>query len=300
MRNFLLVMFLAATAAITGLAQTPAAAAPVGNDPVILAAGDIARCSEMKGPEAVAKLLDANPGTILALGDLAYPDGTDEQFANCYGKTWGRHKDRTKPAPGNHEWHTKDAAGYAHYWNAPTPDRYWYSFDLGAWHIVALDSDCFEKQKETGGCEKGSPEEAWLRADLAAHPAKCTLAYFHHPRFSTGDEHGDNVKMTPLWETMYAAGVDVILNGHDHDYERFAPQSPAGKADTERGIREFVVGTGGANLRGFQATHSATSEVRSVEAHGVLKLTLHADSYDWEFLPEAGKTFTDKGKGSCH
>jgi len=201
---------------------------------VLLAAGDIADCTNLAGAEATAKILEENAGTVVAIGDLAYPDGTAENF-KCYDKTWGRVKNRTRPAPGNHEFHSQGATYYFEYFGkeAGDPKEGFYSYDLGAWHIVSLNSECVE----IGGCNEGSREEKWLRADLAAHPATCTLAYFHKPLFSSGGAHGDAPEIRPLYQALYDANADVILSGHDHDYERFAPQDPNGKLDRARGIR---------------------------------------------------------------
>jgi hypothetical protein len=263
---------------------------------VLIGAGDIADCSDLAGAEATAKLLEANPGTVMALGDLAYPNGTPADF-KCYHKTWGRVKDRTRPAVGNHEFHSTGASYYFQYFGnaAGDPKTGYYSYDLGTWHIVVLNSEC----QEVGGCEAGSSQEKWLRADLAAHPVGCTLAYFHKPRFSSGLNHGNDPEVGAFWQALYDYNAELILNGHDHDYERFAPQDPGGNADPKRGIREFVVGTGGKNHREF-GIHKSNSEVRNNDAFGVLKLTLKTTGYDWKFIPEAGKTFTDSGSGSCH
>jgi hypothetical protein len=270
---------------------------PSAPDQTVVAAGDIVDCSNLSGSEATAKLLDNIPGTILTVGDLAYPNGSERNFSECYDKTWGRHKARTRPAPGNHEYHTPGAAGYFKYFgdSAGEPGKGYYSFDLGRWHIIALNSQC----SDVGGCEKGSAEERWLQADLGRNSSKCILAYWHVPLFSSGDEHGNALEMKPFWEDLYQAGADVILNGHDHDYERFAPQNPDGVADPKRGAREFVVGTGGKNQRGFNHP-VATSEVRSRSTFGVLKLNLHPASYQWEFIPVAGGQFTDSGSDECH
>jgi hypothetical protein len=253
------------------------AAATQRDDPVFVGAGDIASCAS-SGDEATAKLLDGIPGTVYNLGDNAYEDGTAAEFANCYNPSWGRHKARTKPTPGNHEYHTAGASGY-----------------FGAWHIISLNSMC----ENVGGCGTSSPMVTWLKADLTAHPSSCTLAYWHHPVFSSGSEHGNDPKMIPSWDALYAAGADVVLSGHDHDYERFAPQTSSGVADPARGIREFVVGTGGKSHYSF-GTIRANSVVRNSDTNGVLKLTLHPTSYDWRFVPEAGKTFSDPGTGNCH
>jgi 3',5'-cyclic AMP phosphodiesterase CpdA len=189
------------------------------------------------------------------------------------------------------------AAGYFGYFGAVAgdPAQGWYSYDIGSWHVVVLNSNC----ARVGGCIAGSPQEQWLQADLAAHPAACTLAYWHHPRWSSGTNHGSNASVDAFWRDLYAAGVEVVLNGHEHNYERFAPQTPDGAADPESGIREFVVGTGGRSHYPMAAA-LPNSDVRNTDTFGVLALTLHADGYDWEFVPEAGQSFTDSGSGTCH
>ena len=300
--------FLGVAVLIAGLGASQAATAPQKEqsraagkpaaDPVLVGAGDIASCDDLAGAEATAKLIEKIPGTVFAAGDLAYPAGSDEQFANCYGPTWGRFKDRTRPAPGNHEYHKSGASGYARYFGAAAgdPSKGYYSYELGAWHIVVLNSEC----AEAGGCDAASAQGKWLRKDLTQHPALCTLAYFHKPLFSSGGKHGSDPAMKPLWDALYDAGADVVLNGHDHNYERFALQDPDGHADPAHGIREFVVGTGGKNSHRAMGAAVANSEVRNDDTFGVLKLTLHEKGYDWEFVPEAGKTFRDSGSGSCH
>lgn len=267
-----------------------------GDDPVLIGAGDIADCTDISGAEATAKLLEANPGTVMALGDLAYPDGTMENFT-CYEKTWGRVKSRTRPAVGNHEFHSTGATFYFEYFGpvAGDPKNGFYSYDLGAWHIIVLNSEC----KEVGGCDRGSREEKWLRDDLTSHPASCTLAYFHKPLFSSGAAHGNDPEIRPFFQALYDAHADIVVAGHDHDYERFALQSPTGAADPKLGIREFVAGTGGKSHRPF-AEPRPNSEVRDDTAFGVLKFVLHPTGYDWVFIPEAGKTFTDSGSDQCH
>ena len=269
------------------------------DDPVavLVGAGDIASCDDLAGAKATADLIERIPGTVFAAGDLAYPDGSDEQFAKCYGPTWGRFKDRTRPAPGNHEYHS-GGSGYTHFFGAAAgdPQKEYYSYDLGAWHIVVLNSEC----APVGGCGPGSQQATWLREDLGAHPAKCTLAYWHKPLFSSGGAHGNDPTVKPFWDLLYAADADVVIGGHDHDYERFAPQDPEGKPDSNRGIREFVVGTGGKNSHRWFVRPQPNSEVRNADTFGVLKLTLHATGYEWEFVPEAGKSFTDRGRGTCH
>jgi hypothetical protein len=264
--------------------------------PVLVGAGDIASCSS-SGDEATANLLDGISGTVFTLGDNAYENGSAAEFANCYDPTWGRHKARTMPAVGNQEYQTPGASGYFGYFGAAAgdADEGYYSYDRGQWHIISLNSMC----ENVGGCGASSPMVTWLKNDLAANPAACTLAYFHHPLFNSGAEHGNDPKMRPSWDALYAAGAEVVLSGHEHTYERFAPQTPAGAADPAQGIREFVVGTGGASHYSF-GTIQPNSEVRNADTYGVLKLTLHPGSYDWRFVPEAGKTFTDSGTDQCH
>ncbi|HJW90350.1 MAG TPA: metallophosphoesterase, partial [Anaerolineales bacterium] len=273
----------------TGQAQT--------TDPVLVGAGDIVKCIRTEHQET-AKLLDSIDGTVFTLGDNAYPDGTLAQFNDCYGPTWGRHKDRTRPSPGNHDYHVAGAAGYFTYFGAAaspldtdcTSDcKGYYSYDLGYWHIIVLNSEIPH--------EVGSTQELWLRGDLEANQSTCTLAYWHKPRFSSG-QHGNMIGIAPFWQALYDFEADVVLNGHDHTYERFDLQNPSGQADPNRGIREFVVGTGGAALYPFP-TIQPNSQVRNNTAWGVLKLTLHATSYSWEFIPIAGQTFTDSGSANC-
>lgn len=296
-------MSLLLTAAVAGLCAVALAGCAARRTPaagekaaVLVGAGDIADCTNLAGAEATETLLAKIPGTVMAIGDLAYPDGTEQNFA-CYDKTWGREKNRTRPAVGNHEFHSAGASYYFHYFGpaAGDPKTGYYSYELGSWHIIVLNSEC----KEVGGCGAGSPEEKWLRADLAAHPVGCTLAYFHKPRFSSGLNHGNDPEVGAFWQALYDFNAELILNGHDHDYERFAPQEPNGSTDPKRGIREFVVGTGGKNHREF-GLHKPNSEVRNNDTFGVLKLTLKPTGYDWKFIPEAGKAFTDSGSGSCH
>ena len=241
-----------------------------GEDPVLVGSGDIAHCRS-DGDEITASMLDNIPGTVFTTGDNVYRDGTPEEFANCYDPTWGRHKDRTYPSPGNHDYHTADAAGYFEYFGsrAGEPGEGYYSYDLGTWHIISLNSNI--------SVEAGSPQDEWLRADLAAHPAACTLAYWHHPRFSSGTVHGSDEDMEPLWQALYEYGADVVLVGHEHNYERFAPQDPQGNADPERGIRQFVIGSGGRSHYTF-GPPIANSEVRNSDTNGFLKITLHDGS----------------------
>lgn len=284
----------ASPSASGSVAPSPSASTEPLADAVLVGAGDIGDC-DSPGDEATARLLDGLEGTVFTAGDNAYQSGTADEFRDCYGPTWGRFLDRTRPAAGNHDWVTEDAAGYLEYFGErAAPDGVtWYSYDAGTWHVIMLDSDC----DLVGGCGPRSPQGKWLAADLAASPATCTLAIWHHPRFSSG-EHGNDATVAPLWDTLYAAGADLVINGHDHDYERFAPQDPGGREDRSRGIREFVVGTGGTPLRAFKDP-VANSELRAALTHGVLQLTLKSGSYAWTFVATS-TDFKDAGSGPCH
>jgi acid phosphatase type 7 len=259
---------------------------------VIVGAGDIASCDGRQG-EPTAKLLDAIAGTVFTAGDHAYPKGTAREFIECYSLTWGRHRHRTRPAPGNHDYDSAQAAPYFSYFgaNAGPPGRGYYTYNLGAWHIIALNSNI-------NASSWGARQEDWLRKDLAENPAKCTLTYWHHPFFSSGSEHGNSPHMLKLFKILYRHGVSAVISGHDHIYERFAPQNPDGKSDV-KGIRQFIAGTGGAPLYKI-GTIKPNSEVRNTTAHGVIKFTLNPASYDWEFIPIAGQNFRDRGSTPCN
>lgn len=269
---------------------------PGSNGNVLLAAGDIATC-DRDLDEQTARLLDREPGTVAAVGDTVYETGTAAEFANCYDPTWGRHKARTRPAVGNHEYLTPNAAGYFGYFGAAAgdPDKGYYSYDLadGRWHVVVLNSNC----SRVGGCHVGSPQEQWLRADLAANPTRCTLAYWHHPVFSSGERQRPEV--LPLFQALYDNHAEIVISGHAHQYERFAPQTPTRAAAPLRGIRQFVVGTGGRSLQQDFGTVVPNSEVRNGTTYGVLRLTLLEDGYQWRFLPVLGQTFSDAGTDIC-
>jgi uncharacterized protein YjdB len=263
-----------------------------GGSNVLVGAGDISDCGN-DNDEATAKLLDGIAGTVYTTGDNAYSDGTATEYANCYNPTWGRHKTRTRPSPGNHDYHTSGASGYYGYFGslAGPSSRGYYSYDVGDWHIISLNSEV--------SMSAGSTQEQWLRADLAASTKQCTLAYWHKPRFSSGTNHGSESAAQPLWQALYDFHAEIVLNGHEHNYERFAPQTPTGTADATNGIREFVVGTGGeSHYTGNSPI--ANSQVFNGSTFGVLKLTLGAGTYSWQFVPVAGQSFTDSGSGTCH
>ena len=287
--------------------RTATAVSGSNGDPFIAAAGDIA-CDPSDGSfnggngtasncrqKAVSDLfVGRNFSAVLTLGDTQYENGSLTKYQQSFDPSWGRAKSIIRPSVGNHEYLTAGASGYYNYFGAAAgnPSQGYYSYNIGAWHLIALNSNC----SQVGGCGAGSPQELWLKSDLAAHPTMCTLAYWHHPRFSSG-EHGSNTSYDAFWRDLYAARAEIVLNGHDHDFERFAPQNPSGAADAN-GIQEFVVGTGGKNHYAF-TTIQPNSVVRNPDTYGILKLTLHASSYDWQFVPEAGKTFTDSGTRNC-
>ena len=275
-----------------GWTGTPSAQA---GDAVLVGAGDIASCRS-SGDAATAALIKSISGTVFTLGDNAYPDATWKQFAACYGPTWGRVKSRTRPAIGNHEYETRRAAAYWDFFGsaAGPKGKGWYSYNAGDWHVIVLNANCSKV-----GCRKGSEQERWLRAELAKHDNKCTLAYWHQSRFSSGRQHGNESDLIPFWDALYDYGADVVLSGHSHIYERFAPQTPWGKADPDHGIRQFVVGSGGASHDRLGSAR-ANSQIRNGNTFGVLKLTLKSGSYDWQFIPQKGKSFRDSGHGSCH
>jgi len=275
------------------------------NDPILVGAGDIAQCARQQDEETAA-LLDqvvssagAVETVVFTAGDNAYESGTIEEYEQCYGPSWGRHKDRTRPATGNHEYGSGSAAGYFQYYGAIAgkPDEGYYSYDLGAWHIVVLNTS---DHCQIVACDRASAQEDWLRSDLASHTAFCTLAIWHDPLFTSGPRVGAARFLQPFWDALYEYGADVVVNGHEHSYERFAPQTPDGIRDTDYGIRQFVVGTGGDSLRKFAEIPANHSEAKDDATFGVIRFTLHPAGYDWEFLPTPGGTFRDSGSGACH
>jgi len=265
---------------------TPTPNATASGSVILVGAGDISDCGN-NNDEATAKLLDSIPGTVFTAGDNAYSDGTYTQFVNCYNPTWGRSKARTNPSPGNHDYNTAGAAGYFQYFNSVTP---YYAYNLGAWRIYALNSEI--------SASATSAQVTWLQNDLAANPKLCVLAYWHKPRWSSGTTHGSDSGMQTLWQILYNAGADLVINGHEHNYERFAEMNALGSTVTS-GLREIVVGTGGEGHYSF-GTALPGSQVRNGTTYGVVKLTLSASGYTWQFVPVAGSTFTDSGSNNCH
>lgn len=299
------------TVAAAGAAMTGVPAADAFADPVIAAAGDIAcdpndpgynggsgtsdRCRQRATSDL---LVGAGLATVLPLGDIQYDAPTASNIAKVYDPTWGRVKSISRPILGNHD---GSGTSYFDYFNGVGVDdgragprgRGYYSYDVGTWHIVALNSNC-----AMVSCGAGSIQEKWLRADLAAHPSPCTLAYWHHPRYSSGHD-GSHITLQAFWADLNAVGAEVVLSGHSHDYERFAPKDADGKVSSA-GVRQFVVGTGGAFFTGLGSSRVAGSEVAQNQTFGVLKLALHATSYDWRFVPIAGSSWTDGGSTPCH
>jgi hypothetical protein len=320
MRKVVLVLSLTAclsTALLAGTSRPQTAFALEGGDPVIAAAGDIAcappatRTSTKCHQANTAALLTAGGyDAVLPLGDNQYECGELSAFMTVYDPTWGQVKSISHPVAGDNDYtssicSTPGASGYFTYFlGAASPQepgctntcKGYYSYDLGSWHLVALNSEC--SQTGVGGCGSTSPQGKWLKADLAAHPSQCTLAYWHRPYWS--DKGGTVSKTSYLVKTLYAAGAEVLLVGHQHIYERFAPMNPSTSAVDANGLRQFIVGTGGKSSSTLATTPPANAEARNKGTYGVLKLMLHAGSYDWQFVPEAGKTFTDSGTQMCH
>ena len=281
-------------------------AKPGGGKPrtvTLVGAGDIAGCNNTRGrikfkaDRKTARLVGKIPGTVFTVGDNAYPKGTREQFRDCYDPTWGKYKKRTRPSVGDHEYHTPGARPYFDYFRGRAGERRggYYSYDRGSWHIVVLNSIC----EEIGGCGRSSPQGRWLRTDLAQNPTKCTLAYFHDPLYASG--RGEDIpQVKPFWTELYNHHADVILSGDAHRYERFARITPSGERSSARGIRQFIVGTGGAPGDSQQGPDEPRVQAKKVGAPGVLKLELGSGFYHWKFVPVAGRNYTDSGRARCH
>jgi hypothetical protein len=291
------------------LSLTPPLAMPQARgsvDPIIAAAGDIA-CApgDTSSPcqDQQTSALLAGADRVLALGDNQYEVGALSDYLGRYDLSWGSYKSNTAPVPGNHEYQTTTASGYFDYFNgvgvqtgpAGSRDEGYYSYNLGSWHLVALNANC-GTNGVPGGCSGSSPQMTWLRSDLTSNPATCTLAYWHQPRFSS---MSTSQPMTAAWNILYDHAADVVLNGHQHNYERFAPMAPNGSLEKTAGIREFIVGTGGKSLTSYPQTYP-TSKVEDATSFGVLRLTLYPYKYVWQFVPTAGGTLTDSGTGKCH
>lgn len=278
---------------VLGLAQPLSSAIPV--DAVLVGAGDIASC-ESAGDEMTAKLLDSIAGTVFTAGDNVYERGRLQEFVRCFAPSWGRHKARIRPAAGNHDYLTQDAQGYFGYFGAAAgpPSKGYYAYNLGAWRVIVLNSNC----AHVGGCHKGSPQERWLRAELQSSRAFCTIAYWHHPRFSSGP-HGNTPSVSAFWDALYEADAELVVNGHDHLYERFAPQAPNGSLDSDQGIRQITVGTGGRSFYDVKRLKN-NSVFRLTNAFGVLKLTLSPTRYVWQFVAAPSGRVLDRGDASCH
>lgn len=299
-------LVLALVLSATAMAAAPAALIPV---PVALAdtasrtligAGDIAVCgtnADSATAALVKSVLDADTTAwAFTAGDNVYPDGSSSYFANCYAPTWGQFKQRTRPVPGNHDYYNNpNAEGYFGYFGqlAGPLNRGWYRYNLGTWRIYALTSECAQ------GTTCFNKQYNWLKNDLNTYPHQCVLAIWHRPRFSSGAEHGSSTRMAPVWKLLYANGAELVISGHDHDYERFAMLNGNGQKDPAKGMRQFVVGTGGTGLRPF-GTVLAASQARNAASHGVLRLDLRATSYAWRFMPIVGDTYTDAGSNNCH
>ncbi|MFE0137990.1 metallophosphoesterase family protein [Streptomyces sp. NPDC059037] len=287
---------LAAVAAVTvpesasGNSEHDKGATVAAETVTVVAAGDLCGSACNQTAKLVSKI---NPTAVITLGDNAYKKGTASEFREKYAPNWGKFRDKTYPTPGNHDYDTNDAEGYFDYFGsrAGTKGKGYYSYDLGDWHFVALNSEI--------SAGSGSTQEKWLRADLKTNKKPCTAAYLHRPQFSTGD-HGDDSKVKPLFTALYENKADLFLSGHDHHYERFAPSKPSGAKDTANGLRQLVVGTGGTTLRDDRNDSKATTEKVNMKTFGVAKLTLSSTGYEHEFVPVEGRTFTDKVSGKCH
>jgi acid phosphatase type 7 len=282
-----------AAASASALIASSPSSAPEPEPVELVAAGDIADCSTAGAALTSELVADVPDATVAVLGDLAYPTATAERFDSCYDPTWGQFVDRTRPAIGNHDLDADNGAPYYDTFGdaAGTPDEGWYSYDIGEWHVVVLNSNC-----DRIGCEEGSAQHQWLVADLAGSDAACTLAYWHHPRFTSGP-HGDDLRVDPFWTALADAGADLVLVGHDHHYERFAPLAADGSAGPD-GMRQFIVGTGGAVIRPTVSLHPG-SEVIVDDAWGVLHLELAVDGYAWSFL-SVDRGELDSGTADCN
>ncbi len=270
---------------------------PTGDVAVLVGAGDLADCARSQD-ELTADLVESIPGIVFTVGDHADPDGTPQQFEECYGPSWGRPsiKERTRPAAGDNDYDTADAAGYFGFFGAAAgdPGEGYYAYDAGTWRVYVLNSNC----ANVGGCGEDSRQAAWLRQDLEAEPRRCVVAIWHNPYFTSGPSEGGDASVRSFWRILQEAGAELVLNGHDHHYERFAPQTATGTPDPD-GIVQFIVGTGGSRPDDLLTT-APNSEVRAFDVFGVLRLELAPDGYAAEFIGVAGRDFRDRSSGKCH
>jgi hypothetical protein len=298
-KTVLVVGSLASAMVLALMAAIVLTAKPAGGKPqmvTLVGAGDIAGC-DFNQDRKTAMLVSKIGGTVFTLGDNAYPDGTRQQFRDCYDPTWGKFKKRTRPLVGDNDYKTSGAKPYFDYFRGRAGERRggYYSYDRGSWHIVALNSNC----KEVGGCDWKSAQGRWLRTDLAHNPTKCTLAYFHHPLYASGNTL-ESPKVKPFWHILYDHHAEVILSGHAHRYERFARITPSGERSSARGIRQFIVGTGGAPGGSQKGPDEPRVQAKKMDAPGVLKLDLGSGFYRWKFVPVEGRHYTDSGSARCH
>ena len=273
----------------------------------VAAVGDIADCAGGSQMAVATTIEGIKPDAVFALGDLAYPNANIDELVDCYGPSLGRFRSITRAVPGNHEYHTPHAGAYYAYFCGSSGDAFkgWYSFDIGRWHVVALNSNCggdldvvSDVADDFGGCDASSPQAAWLRADLDAHPSGCKLAMWHHPRFSASSEGGSPM-VDALWRIIVEHGVDLVLNGHAHNYQRFPRVGVDGLRDDVNGTRNIVVGTGGVKLAKFSAKEPNRSEMRANDSHGALRLELREHDYAWSFVPVNGDMLHDEGTEAC-
>lgn len=264
----------------------------------LVGAGDIGMCGRT-APELTAQLVESVDGIVYTTGDNAYPSGTAAEFTNCYDPSWGRFRKRTRPSPGNHDYATSGARPYYDYFgdNAGIDRRGWYSYEAGTWRVYSLNSEACGSGNNQ--CVPGAAQYEWLRRDLLNNAHRCVIAYWHRPRFSSG-HHGGSDRTDAITQLLYDLDADVILAGHDHTYERLSRVDPNGRPDAERGIRHFVIGTGGAGLYRFEKPPLSITETRQSDVHGVLRLDLHRGGYEWQFMPTVADTYSDSGSGSCH
>jgi hypothetical protein len=284
--KMLIMTSLAVALILTLTGGRPISAYAAGTSVILVGAGDIATCKNSNDSKTAQLLGLISPSYVFTLGDNVYSSGTSSEYKNCYAPTWGAWKSRTKPVPGNHEYQTSGASGYYNYFGVPQ----YYAYNAGSWRIYAMNSEI--------DASATSAQAQWLKKDLAANPRKCVMAYWHRPRWSSGSDHGNDSKTQALWSILYDAKAELVLSGHSHNYERFAPMNKSGGA-VSAGLQQFVVGTGGTGHDGFSSIHSA-SRARNSNTYGVIRLFLTPTSYSWRFLPISGQSYSDTGTINCH